>query len=624
MLNMILALAVLVAALAGWAAWNGTLFTKSGNETIYLTEAVKRGPMDISIVERGSLESANNMVISCKVEGEAGTSILKIVDEGTRVREGDVIVELDSSRLRDLGIQQKIVVEQAAALMDQAEKNVAIQETQNESDIAAAKLKLELAELDLEKYKEGDYEQEQKTIAGEIKLAQEDRTRAAEQLQFTERLIKKGYATQSQLEADKLAVTKAEITLAVALEKERLLTTYTKKRMLAELNANALEFARELERVKLKAQAALAQYKADFSARKLTYSVEKEKLDKYQAQIELCTITAPRDGMVVYANSRSSSRGSNEPLIYEGAKVKERQAIINLPDITQMQVSARIHESKIDQVTEGLPASVRVDARPGETFRGKVDMVSLVPVSGNWPNFNLKEYVTTIKITEDASKTMSLKPGLTAEVEIQVAHLPEALQVPIQSVVERGSRYFSWVFDGTKVNRHELKVGKSNETVMEIRDGLQEGQRVILNPRTILPKEIAQLEEEIPALSPTAPAVPGPMPEAAPEGGAKRPGSEGGKKAGASPGGGGRAFDPLAMFQQADKDGDGKLSAEEIGAMSERARGWISSADKNGDKFVDLEEFQQARPARPAGGAPGGGPKAAGDGAAPRSEAGGG
>lgn len=329
--------------------------------------------------------------------------------------------------------------------------------------------------------------------------------------------------------------------------------------------------------------------------------------------------------MVVYANSRSSSRGSNEPLIYEGSKVKERQAIINLPDITQMQVSARIHESKIDQVAEGLPASVRVDARPGETFHGKVDMVSLVPVSGNWPNTNLKEYVTTIKITDEVSKVASLKPGLTAEVEIQVAHLPDALQVPIQSVVERGSRYFSWALDGVGVKRCELKVGKSNETTMEIRDGLQEGQKVVLNPRTILPKEIAQLEEEIPALAPAAAVVPGPVPaQPGEEGakGAKRPGAEGGKKRG-SPGGGG-GFDPLAMFQQADKDGDGKLSADEISGMSERARGWVSSADKNGDKFVDRDEFQQARPQRPPGGGPGGGPKAAGDGPAPRNEAGGG
>lgn len=619
-----------MAGVAGWAAWSGRLFSKSKNETIYMTETVKRGPMDIAIIERGSLESANNMVISCKVEGEAGTSILKIVDEGTRVKEGDILVELDSSRLRDLAIQQKIAVEQAAALMDQAEKNVAIQETQNESDISAAELKGELAKLDLRKYEEGDYKQELSTIEGEMKLAQEDLTRAKETLEFTQRLIKKGYATQSQLEADKLAVTKAQITLGVATTKGDLLEKFTRDRTLAELRANAKEFERELERVKLKSAAALAQYKADFSARKLTYNVEKEKLDKYQNQIELCTIKAPRDGMVVYANSRSGSRGSNEPLIYEGAKVKERQAIINLPDIALMQVSARIHESKIDQVNEGLPASIRVDARPGEVFHGRVDMVSLVPVSANWPNYNLKEYVTTIRITDEASKITSLKPGLTAEVEIQIAHLADALQVPIQSVVERGARYFSWVFDGSDVKRHELKVGKSNETNMEIREGLQEGQKVVLNPRTILPKEIAQLEEEIPAAAPTVAPVPGPLPPEAGapgEKGAKRPGGaggEGGKKRG-SPGAGG-GFDPLALFQRADKDGDGKLSNSEIGEMSERSRGWVSTADKNGDKFVDRDEFQQAIPARGPGGAggAGGAPKAAGDGPAPRNEAGGG
>ncbi|MFN0056715.1 MAG: HlyD family secretion protein, partial [Planctomycetales bacterium] len=321
-------------------------------------------------------------MLTCLVEGEAGTGILKIVDEGTRVVKDQVLVELDSSRLRNDSTSQQIVVEQAEAGMKNAEKNVEIQKTQNESDISAAELKLELAILDLEKYEQGDYIQELNTIKGEIQLASEDVTRYDEKYTYTQRLIKKGYATQSELEADRIAKDKAKIALAVAKEKMEVLEKYSRKRQMAEKEANAKEYERELARVKLKAAAALTQQEADYRAKSLTYQVEKEKYDKLQRQIQMCIIKAPRDGLVVYANTRTGFRGGSEPLIYEGAKVKERQAIINLPDVTNMQVNARIHESKIDMVREQLPATIRVDALPGETFHGVVNMVSLVPMSG--------------------------------------------------------------------------------------------------------------------------------------------------------------------------------------------------------------------------------------------------
>lgn len=509
--------------------------------------------------------------------------------------------------------------------MKQAEKNVEIQETQNESDIAAAKLKLDLAELDLVKYRDGDYIQERDTINGEIKLAQEDRTRADEKLAFTERLVKKGYATQAELEADRLAVTKAKIALAVANKKLEVLENFTYKRNIKETQANAEEYKRELERVKLKAEAALTQYKADFSARTLTFKVEREKYDKLQRQIEVCVIRAPRDGLVVYANQRSGGRGgnSNEALVYEGAKVKERQAIIHLPDVTRMQVAARIHESKIDMVREGLPATIRVDARPGETFHGKVDMVSLVPVSGNWPNFNLKEYVTNIRITDDESKVAALKPGLTAEVEILIDHIEDAIQVPITSVVERGGKYFTWVLEEAGAKRREIKIGRSNEQAMQVLDGVAEGQRVVLTPRTILPKEIALLEEEVPAIA-EQPQMTGPNGEKLQLPPAKDD-AKGGKKAGGekrSPGeGGGGAWDPVAFFKRLDKNNDGKLTEDEL---PEQMKSRLSVADTNGDKAIDADEWQKMpRPNGPGGGGQKGAGRGGAQGAAPRSEAGG-
>ncbi|MBI3864178.1 MAG: hypothetical protein HY290_20025, partial [Planctomycetia bacterium] len=524
---------ILVAAV-GLVVWRGSLFNRDEEPTNLVFEAVKRGPLEITITERGNLESAKNDTIVCMVEGEAGTGILKIVDEGTRVKEGDLLVELDSAKLKNDQTAQEITKEQAAATLKTAEKNVEIQETQNASDIAAASLKVELADLDLKKYKEGDYVQELDTVEGEIKLAQEELTRAQDKYAFTKRLAKKGYAKQSEVEADRVAVAKADISFQVANKKKEVLENFTKERQEAELEANAKEFKRELERAELKAKAALAKYEADLKAAQRTFEVEKSKYDKVEEQIKLCKIYAKRDGMVVYVNTRAGGfRGSTEPLIYEGAKVKERQPIINLPDVTDMQVNARIHESKIAMVHIGLPATIHLDAQAGETYHGEVSMVSLVSSSGNWPNINLKEYITFIKLTDSVDKVSQLKPGMTAEIEILIDRLPSVLQAPVQSFVERGGRHFAWTLVNNKLTRREVKVGKSNEQMMEIVEGLSEGDRLAQTPRTVLVKEIAQLETDVPATveSPTAELK---APAAAPA-----PGGARGGPGGAPPGGGG-------------------------------------------------------------------------------------
>lgn len=641
----VVALSLLGVTTGGVLAWKGNVLSNNEEKSNLIVEVVKRGPLEITITERGSLESANNVALSCMVEGEAGTGILRIVDEGKRVVKDDVVVELDSSKLRNDATAQEIVVEQASATLKTAEKNVEIQETQNASDIAAAELKWELAKLDLTKYVDGDLVQEKNTIQGEIELATEDLTRAEDKYAFTQRLIKKGYAKQSEVEADRVAVQKAKINLAVAKEKLDVLEKFTSKREIAEKEANAREYEREVARAKLKADAALAKYNADLSAAKLTFQVEKAKYDKILKQIEVCTIRAPRDGMVVYANTRSGGfRGGNEPLIYEGAKVKERQPIINLPDVHNMQVNARIHESKISMVREGLPATIHVDAKAGEVYHGVVDMVSLVPSSGNWPNFNLKEYITFIKITDDIEKVSELKPGLTAEVEILIDRLPSVLQAPVQSFVERGGKNFAWVLDGNKPKRREIKIGKSNDQVMEILDGLVEGDKVVQTPRTVLPKEIALLEEEVPAAaeSPTAGLK---TPEGAPKPGGAAGGGPGagrgprgggsqGERAG-SPGEtagapgegggaegrrgrGGRGGDPMAFFANLDKNSDGKLTEDEL---PEFMKARFATMDSNSDKVVDKDEWQKAAEAFRAGGGGrgGGGPRGGG-----RPEAGGG
>lgn len=568
--------------------------------TTFITDKVTQGPFRVTVTERGQLDSLNNVTLTSKVKGY--TTIISIVPEGTMVKAGDLVCELDSALLVDKEKQQQIQVTQAEAEQKQAQENVAIQKTQNESDNSAAKLALQLAELDLQKFLEGESQRDLNVKEGAITKAREDLQRAEENFDFSKRIAKKGYKNQNDVEADRINVVKAEIDLEIAKEDLQVEKKYVQHRKVIELRADVKEKGLNLERVERKGVATLAQFDAKLKASQLTYEVEKSELERIREQIIACKLIAPQNGQVVYANQNSGRRSSGEDVIEEGTEVRERQAIIQLPDFTQMKVDARIHESKISMIQEGLPVDIRVDAFPEQLYQGEVALVSSVPISSNWMRPDLKEYKATIKINPNGADITKLKPGLTAEIEIRIEERNSVVQVPVQSVITIGDQRYMFVLeeDG-EPSRRGVKIGQASDTMIEILSGVQVGEEVILNPRTHFADELIDLEEEL-AMEKKKQSEkqgPGQSKPAAPKTQASgKPGSQGGEKK--KPSGGG---DPAAFLKRIDKNSDGKVSKEEA---PERMQEQFDALDANKDGFLDAGELGKLR--RPSGGsgAPGG------------------
>ena len=105
-------------------------------------------------------------------------------------------------------------------------------------------------------------------------------------------------------------------------------------------------------------------------------------------------------------------------------------------------------------------------------------------MTGRWPNTDLREYEVIVNLTDDVDKVRELRPGLTAKIEILVNSRPDVLQVPVQSVVGVGTKHYAYVMMEDGPQQRELKIGESNETDIEIIDGIAEGEQVIMNPRT--------------------------------------------------------------------------------------------------------------------------------------------
>src|SRR6185436_5625112 len=280
---------------------------------------VKRGDMLISIVEGGALRAVKESIIRSEFEGIS--RIISIVPEGTYVKAGQILVELDSSELKDRVNQQDIAYQNNEFAFIQAKENLSIQQSLVESQIKEAELRVEFALSDLEKYKEGDAPQQINTATNAIIIRKEQLQRAKDKLEWTQQLFKKGYASKSELEADGLSLVQAKIAVDQAEEDLRLFRKYDMPKSQRRLESAWEQAKLELDRLRQRTSNQLAQAEANLRTSQRALELTLEKLKELKQQLENSKIKAPQDGLVVYASSSYGDRG--QMLIEEGAQIRQ-------------------------------------------------------------------------------------------------------------------------------------------------------------------------------------------------------------------------------------------------------------------------------------------------------------
>ena len=471
---------------------------------------VKRGDLAITVTESGSIKAVKTEDIKSKVEGRA--TIVNIVPEGTiitpeDVNDGKVLVELDSSELKEQLSQREIQLTSAEAGYADANESYFIQVKQNESDITAAELKMKFALMDLQKYigesiaktliersgsdpnsnfdtllllKDpnslgGSASRQLKLLRNDILLAQGQLEKATDVLEGTQKLHDANYASDLDLMSAQLDVDRFRIQKESAEEALNLYQLYDFLKETEKFLSDYQEATRELDRTKARARAQLAQAKAKLASARSTFEVQGQRLNKLHEQIEACTIRAPAVGQVVYW---SSTERWVRIKIEQGADVPEGYRIITIPDASEMKVEVKIHETWIDRIEPNQPADITVQAFPDKTFTGRVLKKAPLADQEDFLNPDLKVYSTDVGIdgTHD-----SLKTGMTGKVTVMIDELHDVLYVPIQSVVTVEDKKICYVA-GSPAQKREVETGLFNDNFVEIKSGLAEGEKVMLNP----------------------------------------------------------------------------------------------------------------------------------------------
>ncbi|HRK29603.1 MAG TPA: HlyD family efflux transporter periplasmic adaptor subunit [Tepidisphaeraceae bacterium] len=434
-------------------------------------------PMDLEVkfIKDGELQAVNNLEIASEVEGQ--TVVQTIVKEGATVKRGDVLVTLDSASIRQKIEDTTIEIQKADADLTNARELKDIQESKNAADFEAAEVSLALAELDLRDYEEAAYPQQLANTRTDLEMAEIDLKNRREDLGQTRNLFAKGFVTAADVKKAELEVTKAENAVSKAQTALRRLMDYTHASDLA-AKRNALSQAEQkLQRVKRENAAQMSQRNADVNAKQTNLAIINRRMDRLQEQLDACTINAPTDGMVVYATS--NDRNAQNP-IQEGATVRERQAILRLPDTTSMKAVVRAQEAQVPRLREGQRALVRVVgiAEPIPATLSKISI--LADSGGRWWNPDTKEFPVDLVLDRTID---GLKPGMGAMVEVLISRAEQVLAVPLGTIYSVGNRTFVFARQGNEHKPIEIKVGMTSETHAQIASGLTGGEDVLLLER---------------------------------------------------------------------------------------------------------------------------------------------
>lgn len=637
---------------AGLLAAVGALVLATGGAAAGKTPtfSARRGPLEITVLEGGSLQALESQEIKCEVRvGYQGTKILKLVDEGylvtdEDVKNGKVLVELDSSELQKQIVQQEMQVQSAVAGLIDAQQNYEIQINQNQSDIQAADQKARFARMDFDKFLgdtltakiieqvgldkllaaagtnnveqttraeeaapsvqppasaknqaappasggtvqpavfrasvpvgssalvastgsqspvaqvsapvagtpapkpsdvsdipepdapkpiaidfsqyasldalgDGEAKQKLRKFDDDLQVAQKELDQAKTTLEGTRRLFDKGFVTKTDLQRDEIAYENSRLKVVTAETAHDLFLKYDFLKSAQEFLSKFNEAVHEFDKSRRVAISKLAQAKAKLKSAIGQDQVQTRQSKDLTEQLEKCTLRAKKTGLVVYGGARDDQfYYGGEERIREGASVRERQAIITIPDLTRMSVNVKIHESYIKKVKKGQKARITVDAFPDDILTGEVTKVGVLPDSQNrWMNPDMKVYLTTITI--DGSHDW-VKPGMSSKVEIMVNKVENCVYVPVQAVSPDAGKQVCFIPHGLKQERREVQIGEFNDEFIEVKSGIAEGERVLLHhPDGLEQGKPGNKDQKAPEIKKDQPSAPVVVPAAAP------------------------------------------------------------------------------------------------------------
>ncbi|MGE4619859.1 MAG: HlyD family efflux transporter periplasmic adaptor subunit [Planctomycetota bacterium] len=453
-----------------WIAWGGA---GAGSLGVGGFSAVQRGDLKISLTERGTLKTRNATHIRSEVRGR--TKVEWMVDEGKKVAKGEVLVELEKTDVQRRIDQLENELISIETNLNSARTDLAIQKDKNKTNIEKSKLALEVAQVEKEKLMLGDIPKSERSLALAIERAESELARAEGLWQDMPTMLEKGFVTQDQFEQERINLKEKREGLVTAKQEKQLYADFEKPLSIKQKEAAVTEALRGVEMATRQAGTLIGNLQVRVSQSERALKESQEELDREKYDLDRMTIFAPVDGVIFYGNP---DRPWDRDEIRVGREVYFNQIIQTIPDPKEMAVMIKVHEADIDKVNTEMGAVIRSEVQKGRVFEGEVMKIDSVANAGDrrWGD-RVRRFNVEVRLM---GSDLDLKPGTSAEVEINIGEIKDVIYVPLQAVHADSGAYYCFVKTATGHQKKMVKIGRSNESFLEISEGLENGQEVLL------------------------------------------------------------------------------------------------------------------------------------------------
>jgi HlyD family secretion protein len=246
----------------------------------------------------------------------------------------------------------------------------------------------------------------------------------------------------------------------------------------------------------------------------------KQQLKERQDELAKMVLKAPCPGIVIYGDPRYGWWDQNNFKV--GGEIWGGNTLFTIPDLRVMQVKVQIHEADINKIKTDMNANVTMDTYDGLNLKGKVTKIAAIAAGSGNPYGGDQQEVKKfdVEITLEGTTAVELKPGISAKAEVMIDTRKDTLYVPLQCVFLEAGKQWCYAVVANVPNKREVKPGLSNDTYLEILEGLKEGEEVLLYNPTVPtgaapPEESDEAKQKAKTPAP-APAGPPPGPASGP------------------------------------------------------------------------------------------------------------
>ncbi|GAB5441663.1 MAG: hypothetical protein Fues2KO_20120 [Fuerstiella sp.] len=421
------------------------------------------------------------------------TTILKIVPEGTWVQEGDVICELDSSEIEEYAKKRELLLIKYRSRLENAIQSEALQESENDRRLDAAKFRQQAAVGELEEYTDARFPDQVMELERKLNVLSEQVETSSGDIRHTERLWAMGLCSRGQLEAERLRFHKLEQQHERMQSDLNFLTKFGDPRDRMRLNHNATQAQRNVARTQLSNSLALTKARLTRLSYERTLRIYERYYRRALDSIEACTLRAPCDGQVIYGNSwYLKSRGITQ--IEEGATVRNLQKVFEIPDPSRLKVSVPLNEASIFRVRKGMPVTVTLPAYEDVEVAGRIHYIAKYPKRRSSYTPGVKDYWLDIELLPTDEQRSLLQAKADVVVHLTLDEQDDALQIPRNAITGVAGHNFVYVYEDNELKPRALELGAANEDYVCVVDGLQAGDTLVTG---MLEQHKKALDEEL-------------------------------------------------------------------------------------------------------------------------------